>query len=300
LDYSVEGANNQAALEHTCTEIIHTIARAKADANISFAVFKITGVAPFEILEKISANTQLTTHENTQWQQAVQRVHRICAEAAAVQQPVFIDAEETWIQPAIDALATEMMQKFNKNAPLIYNTIQLYRHDRLQYLYQTHAHATANGYYLGVKLVRGAYMEKERTRAQNLGYPSPIQPTKAATDHDYDLALHFCIDNIKNTALCAGTHNEQSTQLLINAMAKNNLPPNHPHICFSQLYGMSDNLSYNLTNAHYNVSKYLPYGPISAVLPYLIRRANENTAMAGQMSRELNLIIQERKRRNIA
>ena len=298
LDYSVEGEESDAAFDQTCQEIIHTIEKAQADKSIGFAVFKVTGVASFELLQKISSHAELTPTETQNWHIAKARILEICNKAAAINQPVFIDAEESWIQPAIDGLAAEMMQKFNTKMPLIYNTIQLYRHDRLAYLKASHTHATKNGYMLGVKLVRGAYIEKERKRAENLGYPSPIQPTKAATDADYDAALEFCVQNIANIAICAGTHNQESTELLTQLMQKHGVNAAHPHICFSQLYGMSDNLSYNLSNAGYNVQKYLPYGPVASVLPYLIRRAQENTAMAGQMSRELSLIAQERKRRN--
>jgi len=213
--------------------------------------------------------------------------------------PVMIDAEETWIQDTIDALALDMMRKFNKKDAIVYNTYQLYRHDKLQSLKDNHAVAIKEGFILGAKLVRGAYMEKERKRAAEMGYECQIQPDKQSTDSDYDGAVRFCIDNVETVALLAGTHNEQSCRLLADLLDEKKVLHNHPHVYFSQLLGMSDNLSFNLADAGYNVVKYVPYGPVKSVLPYLFRRAQENTAIAGQMSRELGLIMTEKKRRGI-
>jgi len=210
-----------------------------------------------------------------------------------------VDAEESWIQETIDMLAIDMMRAYNRDRAIVYNTYQLYRHDKLTSLKQDHASAVAEGFYLGAKLVRGAYMEKERKRAAELGYTSPIQPTKQASDVDYNEALHFCIVNIENIAFVAGTHNEDSCRILADLLDTHKIDHNHPHVYFSQLLGMSDNLSFNLADSRYNVAKYVPYGPVEAVLPYLFRRAQENTAIAGQMSRELGLITKERKRRKI-
>ena len=297
LDYSVEGEETEAAFDQTCTETIATIHKAASSKNIPFSVFKVTGLGAFTILEKIQAKDMLSAAEQAAWERVKARVEKICATAAEKKVRIFIDAEESWIQVTIDDLANEMMAKFNKTEIIVYNTYQFYRHDRLAYLQNCVTNAKSEGYKIGAKLVRGAYMEKERKRAIDMGYESPIQPTKATSDKDYDAALAFCIQHIDSVAICAGTHNENSSLVLVKLMSENNIPANHPHIFFSQLLGMSDNLSFNLAKAGYNVAKYVPYGPVKAVLPYLFRRANENTAIAGQMGRELSLIISERKRR---
>ncbi|HLM60983.1 MAG TPA: proline dehydrogenase family protein, partial [Pyrinomonadaceae bacterium] len=224
-------------------------------------------------------------------------VTELCEYAHSIEQPVFIDAEESWIQDAIDALATEMMEKYNHEKPLIYNTIQLYRHDRLEFLKQSHERARRVGYILAVKLVRGAYMEKERERAAEMNYPSPIQPDKAATDRDFDAAIEYCLEKVEEIAFVAGTHNEESIRKLSEMLVTKGFEPNHPHVFFSQLYGMSDNLSYVLAKNKFNVSKYVPYGAVQDVVPYLTRRAQENTAVLGQVSRELDLINKELIRR---
>ena len=210
-----------------------------------------------------------------------------------------IDAEESWIQKTIDELALDMMRLFNRERLLVYNTYQMYRHDKLADMKADHLIARETGFILGVKMVRGAYMEKERKRAEEMGYPSPIQPDKAATDKDYDASLHYCVENIKEIGFVAGTHNEESCQTLAQLLDEYEIPHNHSHVYFSQLLGMSDNLSFNLSDADYNVAKYVPYGPIKAVMPYLFRRAQENTSVAGQTSRELNLIAKEKARRKL-
>lgn len=297
LDYSIEGKSDEATFENTKNELLKVLKRADNDRNVPFAVFKTTGVARFELLEKLGAGENLNFDEQAEWERAQARVEEICETAYKLAQPIFIDAEESWIQDAIDALATEMMQRYNRQEAVIYNTIQLYRHDRLAFLKKSLEHAAANNYFLGAKLVRGAYMEKERARAEERGYPSPIQPDKESGDRDYDDALRFCIDNIERISFVCGSHNENSVQLLARLMRERNLPNDHPHIYFSQLYGMSDNLSYVLAKEGYNVSKYVPYGPVKDALPYLIRRARENTSVMGQMSRELDLVNQEIMRR---
>jgi proline dehydrogenase len=299
LDYSVEGKSDEKVFESTKNEIYRTVTRAKEDEFIPFAVFKMTGVARFEILESVSTGKELLKGEAAEWDRAKARVYEICEYAHSIDQPVFIDAEESWIQDAIDALVTEMMEKFNKEKPIIYNTIQLYRHDRLEYLKKSHEQAKKDGYILGMKLVRGAYMEKERERAAEMGYPSPIQPDKASTDRDFNLAVEYCLENIETIAFVAGTHNEESVCRMAEMIHAKGVDHNHPHVYFSQLYGMGDNLSYVLAKNKYNVSKYVPYGPVKDTLPYLIRRAEENTSVRGQVSRELEIINQELKRRNL-
>ncbi len=299
LDYSVEGKFQEEDFEATKLETIRTIERANGNKKLPFSVFKVSGVAPLGTLEKVSAKLELSTKTQSKWTRINARINDICERGFELNQPIFIDAEESWIQPAIDELATEMMAKFNREKPLIYNTIQLYRHDRLQFLKCAHADAKRNGYVLAVKLVRGAYMEKERLRAEENGYESPIQPDKESTDRDYNLALKYCLENINEIAFVAGSHNEQSVQFLTQMLCENGIANNHPHVCFSQLFGMSDNLSYVLAKENYNVSKYLPYGPVRDAVPYLIRRAKENTSVMGQMSRELELISEELERRKL-
>jgi proline dehydrogenase len=297
LDYSVEGKSEEEDFELTKDEIIRTIKRANDDENIPFAVFKVSGIAPLGTLEKVSTGIDLTDKGKWKWERIQSRVNDICEYAHSLKQAVFIDAEDSWIQNAIDRLAENMMEKYNTEIPIVYNTIQLYRHDRLSFLKQSHEKAKEKDYILAVKLVRGAYMEKERERAEEMGYPSPIQPNKAATDRDYDAAIEYCLDNVETIAFVAGTHNEKSVQLLAQKLEEKKIPHNHPHVFFSQLYGMSDNLSYVLAKNNYNVSKYVPYGPVKDTVPYLIRRAQENTSVMGMMSRELEMIDKELKRR---
>jgi proline dehydrogenase len=251
------------------------------------------------LLEKANDGLEkLSDAERTKFNEVLARVERICKAAFDAKVPVFIDAEESWIQNTIDALAEQMMEKFNKEQAIVFNTIQLYRWDRLDFLKQSHQKAVEKNYFLGLKLVRGAYMEKERARALEMGYPSPIQKTKEDSDKDYDLALHYCVEHINTISLCAGTHNEKSSQLLASLVEQKQLNKNSNNIYFAQLLGMSDHISFNLSNAGYNVAKYVPYGPVKEVLPYLIRRAEENTSVAGQTGRELSLIIKERQRRS--
>jgi proline dehydrogenase len=299
LDYSVEGKSDETVFDRTKDEILRTIQRADHDKNVPFAVFKVTGVARFETLERLSAGAELSNTEQVLWRRAKERVREICQTAFELEQPIFIDAEESWIQDAIDALVAEMMREYNRDQAIIFNTLQMYRHDRLAFLKNSHAEARRDGYKLAVKLVRGAYMEKERERAAERGYESPIQPDKASTDRDFNEAVRYCVENLSDISFVNASHNETSVELLIELMRERGLPNNHPHIFFSQLYGMSDNLSYVLADAGYNVSKYVPYGPVKDALPYLIRRARENTSVMGQMSRELELIDQEIRRRRI-
>lgn len=297
LDYSVEGGKSEAGFDEVVDKILASIEFAKREKRIPFAVFKMTGVARFELLEKVSAAETLSAEEVAEWARVKARLRKICDAAREAELPVMIDAEESWIQAAIDSLADEMMEQYNKACPLVYNTIQLYRKDRLAFLKASFAKAEKGGYHLGVKLVRGAYMEKERERARAMGYASPIHDSKADTDRDFNLALEFCVERIEKIALCAGTHNEESSLKLARLVAEKGLPFNHRNVYFSQLYGMGDHISYNLAKAGFNVAKYVPYGAVKFVLPYLFRRAQENTAVAGYASRELRLLIAERQRR---
>lgn len=297
LDYSVEGKETEHDFDFTKSEILKTIARARGDNDIPFCVFKPTGIGRLGLLEKVSSGSVLSLAETEEFERVKSRINAICNSAFENDVRIFIDAEESWIQKAIDDMAEEMMMKFNSKKAIVFNTIQLYRHDRLQFLCASYEHAVANNYMSGYKLVRGAYMEKERARAVKLNYPSPIQPDKQSCDNDYNRALRFCVDHIDHIAICAGTHNEESNMLLTELMAEKNISNDDKRIWFSQLLGMSDNISFNLAKAGYNVCKYVPYGPVAAVLPYLFRRAAENTSIAGQTGRELSLIVAEKKRR---
>jgi proline dehydrogenase len=298
LDYSVEGKIKEEDFEKTTDEIIATIERASKDATIPYAVFKVTGIATFSLLEKAnSIKNELTANEKKSFASIVSRVDRICKSGFDCGIPVFIDAEESWIQDTIDRLAQTMMAKYNKDKAIVFNTIQMYRHDRLDYLKKVIQDSKANGYHYGIKLVRGAYMEKERARAIQMNYPSPIQPNKEATDNDYDKALSVILENFNHLSLCAGTHNEESSVLLTELLEKFNLKKDDKRIYFAQLLGMSDHITYNLSSEGFNVAKYVPYGPIKEVLPYLLRRADENTSVAGQTSRELSLLSKEKERR---
>jgi proline dehydrogenase len=297
LDYSVEGKESESDFDACTSETIATVDKAKGNTNIPFCVFKITGLARFDLLEKVSAGEALSENEQKEFERVEERVNKICKRAFENNVSIFIDAEESWIQLAMDKLANKMMSHYNKQRPIVYNTFQLYRKDRLDYLKLSFDLARQGEYFLGAKLVRGAYMEKERKRAAELGYASPIQDSKENTDQDYNAALRFCAEHIEKIGLCAGTHNEGSSTLLLELMKEKNISPANPHVYFSQLFGMSDHISYNLAGSGYNVAKYVPYGPVKEVLPYLIRRAEENTSVKGQTGRELSLIIKEKKRR---
>jgi proline dehydrogenase len=297
LDYSVEGKHEETDLDATALEIIRTAEIAKGNLMIPFCVFKVTGIARFELLEKVSAKGDLTENEKEEFRRVTERVNKICKAAFDSGTPVFLDAEESWIQPAIDDLCHSMMALYNKEKAIVFNTFQIYRHDRLEFLKQSHAKAKQANYFYGVKLVRGAYMEKERNRALEMNYESPIQPNKFAADRDYNLSLQYMVENLDSFSICAGSHNEESALFLTQLMENYKIPKNDKRIYFAQLLGMSDHISFNLANAGYNVAKYVPYGPVKEVLPYLIRRAEENTSVKGQTGRELSLIIRELKRR---
>lgn len=300
LDYSVEGEEEELVFDETAQEIINTIKKAitMPDA-IPFCVFKITGIARFALLQKINSNQEIKDFEKFEWEKVLIRVEKICQTAFNADKQLMVDAEESWIQNVIDDLALQMMRKFNKEKTIIFNTYQAYRHDKLADLIKDTAIAASEGFFLGAKLVRGAYMEKERKRAIEMNEVCLIQPNKEATDRDYDLAVAFCIDHLDRISFVAGTHNQHSCLLLTQKMEQLQIPHQQSHVYFSQLLGMSDHLSFNLSNAGYNVAKYVPYGPVKSVLPYLFRRAEENTAIAGQMGRELTLIAKEKKRRKL-
>jgi proline dehydrogenase len=299
LDYSIEGKSSEVDFDHTKDEIIRTIRRAKGDPNIPFSVFKVTGVAPLGTLERMSNKKKLDAKSQAKCERIRNRVAEICETAYQDHQPLFIDAEDSWIQDAIDRLAAEMMEKYNRERAIIFNTVQMYRTDRLQYLKDARRQAELDGYIYAVKIVRGAYMEKERERAAEMGYPSPIHATRKETDADYDAAVEYCLRHCNDMAFVAATHNEQSTRRLAELMYEYGISPDHPNIFFSQLYGMGDNISYVLADKGFNVSKYVPYGPVADTVPYLIRRAEENSSAAGHMSRELEMIEREMKRRNL-
>jgi proline dehydrogenase len=307
LDYGVEGKEGEENFEKATEEFIKVIKYAATQKNIPFISIKVTGFARFSLLQTLNEAPRLRSGihdheaENEEWDRVRVRMFRICEAAAEGGVGVLVDAEESWIQDPIDRLAIEMMEIFNKDGQaVVYNTIQIYRHDRLNFLKMSFRIARQQNFILGVKLVRGAYMEKERARAVQKGYPSPIQPDKEATDKDYDEALGFCIEHIDNIATVVATHNELSNQITVTLLEQKGLSLSHPHIHFSQLYGMSDNITFNLAQAGCKVSKYVPFGPIREVIPYLMRRAQENSSVSGQTSRELSLIKKELARRKTA
>ncbi len=297
LDYSVEGKEDEKEFDAAVNTILKIIDFAKSKQEIPIAVFKPTGFGRFYLYEKIGKGEALTKDEQEEWDGVVSRFDNVCKKAKDCDVAVLIDAEESWMQDAADDLVSKMMQKYNTEKPIVFNTLQMYRHDRLAFLKAQHEHAKAHGYFLGYKLVRGAYMEKENERAEAHGYLSPICKDKQATDINFNEGLVYMLDNLENMSLFAGTHNEESSYLLMDLMSERGLSNNDTRIWFGQLYGMSDHISFNLANKGYNVAKYIPFGPVKDVMPYLIRRAEENTSVAGQTGRELKLLNSEKKRR---
>ena len=297
LDYSVEGKEEEEQFDAALQMTLKTIEFAKERKAIPFAVFKPTGLGRFYLYEKIGEKQPLTLEEQNEWNRVVARFDLICKTAHDKDVALLIDAEESWMQDAADELVTDMMRKYNKKKAIVFNTLQLYRWDRLDYLKKLHNQAKVEGFYIGMKIVRGAYMEKENSRAEEMGYPTPICESKEATDINYDLTMEYMMDNLDIMSIFAGTHNESSSYKLIEMMESRGIFKNDNRIWFGQLYGMSDNISYNLAKYGFNVAKYLPFGPVRDVMPYLIRRAEENTSVAGQTSRELNLLKTERQRR---
>lgn len=316
LDYGVEGGEDgEAGFDHATQEFIKVINYAATQDNIPLMSIKVTGIVRFGLLEQIDAAMhksegtlmkryykvmeELSPEEKAEWQRTVNRLLKICDIANSKKIGVLVDAEETWIQDPVDALTILMMDTYNKGKAVVYNTIQLYRHDRLAFLKASYEAAVERKFVLGAKLVRGAYMDKERRRAAEIGYPSPIQPDKKSSDADYNASIEFCIDHLDTIAVIIASHNEYSNLHATTMLDKKSLPHNHPHIHFSQLYGMSDNITFNLAKSGCSVSKYLPFGPIKDVIPYLMRRAQENSSVAGQTGRELGLINKELKRRKL-
>lgn len=297
LDYSVEGKSEESSFDACTAEILRTIDKAKGNPAVPFSVFKVTGLGPFELLEAVNERKALNEEEKASFERVKQRVEKICRHAYECDVPVFVDAEDSWIQDTIDQLAEDMMVKFNRQKAIVFNTVQLYRHDRLAYLKNLTDIARNQAFFVGLKVVRGAYMEKERARAAQMGYTDPIQPSKEATDHDYNEAVKFCVQQLDIISVCAGTHNEDSCMLLIKDMQEAGVAKNDKRVWFAQLLGMSDHISFNLSAEGYNVAKYVPYGPVKELLPYLSRRAQENTSVKGQTGRELSLIKTELQRR---
>jgi proline dehydrogenase len=297
LDYSVEGEDDEPSFDKTTAEILKTFEVAKDHPSIPFCVFKVTGLGSFDLLEKVQTEVSLSADEVAAFERIKNRVDKICAKAHEFHIPLLIDAEDSWIQNPIDEIAYEMMKKYNQEHAIVFNTFQMYRADMLGNLKDAFHNATMHNYYLGVKMVRGAYMEKEAERAGKLNYPNPIHPNKEATDDAFNKGLAFCIDNKQRISIVCGSHNEYSNQYLAVLMNKHGMRNNDKRVYFAQLLGMSDNISFNLAKAGYNVAKYVPYGPVESVMPYLLRRASENTSVAGQSSRELTLIRMELNRR---
>ena len=297
LDYSVEGKEEEDQFDAALRMTLKTIDFAKEKEAIPFAVFKPTGFGRLDLYEKVGSKIELTESEKAEWNRVEARFDKVCSEAHLKNVPLLIDAEESWMQDAADDLVAKMMLKYNKQKAIVFNTLQMYRWDRLDYLKKLHQQAKEDGFYIGMKVVRGAYMEKENLRAIEKGYPTPICVSKEATDLNYDAAIHYMVENIDRMSIFAGTHNESSSYKLMEYMQELNIEKKDARIWFGQLYGMSDNISYNLSENGYNNAKYLPFGPVRDVMPYLIRRAEENTSVAGQTSRELKLITAERNRR---
>jgi proline dehydrogenase len=298
LDYSVEGKETEEQFDLALDKTLKILDFVKEKDAIPFAVFKPTGFGKFALYQKITEKEDLTDSEKEAWQRVVNRYRKVAQKAYDNDVPLLIDAEESWMQDAADDLIESLMEEFNQDKAIIFSTLQMYRHDRLPYLKALHQRAKEKGFYIGMKLVRGAYMEKERERAQEKGYPSPICKDKAETDKNYNEAVKYMMENDK-MAIFAGTHNEESSYLLMELAEKHQIAKDDPRMWFGQLYGMSDHISFNLAKEGYNVAKYLPFGPVRDVMPYLIRRAEENTSVAGQTSRELRLLKEERKRRKL-
>jgi proline dehydrogenase len=310
LDYGVEGMEGEASFDHGADEFIKVIQYAATQPNIPYMSIKLTGFARFGLLEKLDAaadsrsgvegriNTDvLNTEEKEEWERVVNRLIKICTAAERNNVGVLVDAEETWIQDPVDAITMQMMERYNQSKAVVYNTIQLYRHDRLQFLKDSLEAAERKNFIFGAKIVRGAYMEKERKRAAEKGYPSPIQPDKESTDRDYNAAVEFCVEHLDKLFLIVASHNEYSNLYTTQLLQQKGLPLQHSRVHFSQLLGMSDNITFNLAKAGCSVSKYLPFGPLKDVIPYLMRRAQENSSVSGHTGRELQLIKKELSRR---
>jgi proline dehydrogenase len=299
LDYGVEAKSNETEYDNTCRQILKTIDYGRTNEHVSVVSVKITGLGRFELLEKIHAGEKMNATEKKEYQRIHERVHKISSAAKSAGIQIYYDAEETWIQQPLNDLIEEMMRTYNRDQAIIFNTFQLYTTGCLPYLMEAHQQAAKEGYFFGAKLVRGAYMEKERARAKQQGYPSPIHQNKKAVDADYNAAIDYCLKNLDAVSFCCASHNEYSNKYLAMRMDEKNIPRNHAHIAFGQLYGMGENLTFNLAAAGYRALKLIPYGPVKDVIPYLLRRAEENSSVGGQVTRELNLLKSEMKRRGL-
>ncbi len=299
LDYGAEAKETEEDFDLTTKNTLRSIDFAASNSSVPVVSSKLTGIGRFDLLAKIQTGAELTPTETAEYDAFRQRVYSLCEHAEERGVGIMIDAEETWVQDVIDDIVEEMMTQFNKNDVVVYNTYQLYRKDKLKDLYRAYEKSRAEGYLLGAKLVRGAYMEKERKRAEDMGYPSPIHETKEDTDRDYNEALKYCVDLYEHIGSCNATHNMESCQLQAQWIDEKEMPNNHPRVNFCQLYGMSDYITFNLSAKGYNVAKYVPYGPVKDVVPYLLRRADENSSVTGEMSRELAMIRKEAKRRKL-
>ncbi len=297
FDYSIEGKEEEEVFDAVCKEIKDIVRFSVGNPAIPFIVFKPTAFGRIDIYEAVGKGKELTTSQKEEWNRVVIRFDEVCRLCFESDKKVMVDAEETWMQDAADQLCEEMMEKYNKEKAIVWNTIQMYRTGRLEYMNAHLERAREKGYFIGYKIVRGAYMEKERKRAEEQNYPDPIQPTKQSTDDNYNAGIDFVMEHLDKVSAFFGTHNEISSELVMDKMKAKGLEHDNPHIYFGQLYGMSDNITYYLADKHYNVAKYLPYGPVKDVVPYLTRRAQENTSVAGQTGRELGLIQKELKRR---
>ncbi|WP_445382247.1 proline dehydrogenase family protein [Robiginitalea sp. IMCC43444] len=299
LDYSVEGKETEDPLDDALDKTLEMLDFVKRKDAIPFAVFKPTGYGRFALFQKVSEGKTLTGSEKSEWERVVNRFDRTCKKAHDLGVSLLIDAEESWMQDAADQLVEQMMRKYNREHAIVFNTLQMYRWDRMEYLEKLHETAQKEGFKIGIKVVRGAYLEKENERAADKGYKSPICSSKQETDENFDRAVVFCLDHLDIISVFAGTHNELSSHKLMEQMQQRGIPASDPRIWFGQLYGMSDHISFNMAKEGYNVAKYLPFGPVRDVMPYLIRRAEENTSVAGQTNRELELLKKERKRRKL-
>ncbi|MDR2205631.1 MAG: proline dehydrogenase family protein [Flavobacteriaceae bacterium] len=297
FDYAIEGKEDEKMFDQTCDEIKKNIEFAEGNPAIPFVVFKPTGFGRLNLYADVQAKKELSPNEKTEWENVVKRYEEVCRLAYEKNVVLMIDAEETWMQNPVDELVNGMMEKYNKEKAVIWNTVQMYRTERMEYLEEDLKRAKEKNYFLGYKFVRGAYMEKERERAEKMNYPDPIQPNKQATDDNFNHAIEFVLNNIDRISSFFGTHNEESVEFAIEKMKSLNLENRHPHVYFGQLFGMSDNITFYLAEKNYNVTKYLPYGPVKDVVPYLTRRAEENTSVSGQTGRELSMIRKELKRR---
>lgn len=299
LDFATEAVTDEEGFDRVFEHVAETVELAGKNPHVPFAVFKPTGLGDSRILTKVDAGETLNPKENRAYERFLERCHDLCKLASERKVKILIDAEESWFQDTVDEMATNMMQAFNQSEFVVYNTLQMYRHDRFDYLKRLAVHARKEGFRLGFKLVRGAYLEKETDYAEENGLPNPMQSSKQATDNDFNLASEYCLDHIDEIAFCAGTHNDVSIEKIVSRMQSLKIAPDDTRVYFAQLYGMSDNLSFNLSRSGYLACKYLPFGKLEELLPYLARRAQENSSLKGQTGRELAMIQEELKRRSL-